>query len=490
MCNVSPSVVVAGSVVYSIASGNGQGKFAVDANTGVLTLSGSLDYEATPTYQLVVRAVDRDPVSPRTGSATVDITVTDVNDMTPSCSPALQTIEVLEVTAANANIGTVACSDGDSGAAGTVSYSIVSVNSVATNTPFAIDPSTGLLSLATATLDYESVKLMTVIVHAIDGGGLTGTATINVVITNHNEFSPVFQSTPYAQTVPETTAIGSNVFVVTATDGDEGDTVTYSLNPTSAVFQIDPTTGIIYTKALLDFESASAYSLTVRATDSAGQSSNAGVTITVTNANDVKPVFNPAVYLGTVNENDNVGVIVTTVTATDTDTATVALTYSIVSGNTNGVFRVETSGNIVLDDKTTLDYDSATKSYTLVVRCSDGANTATATVAIAVTNYNDNTPSFATTSSSVNVAENAAQGFPIVTVAATDADSGSDGEIRYSITAGNAAGLFAVNPTTGAVTLVGQLNVEATSTYVLTVTATDGGTNPGGSYITHLHCIL
>ncbi|XP_052781279.1 protocadherin Fat 4-like isoform X2 [Mya arenaria] len=472
---------LAGSFAYSIFSGNTGDKFAIDANNGEIKLVGALDHDTIPTYQLVVYAIDRATGTKMTGSATVDITVTDVNDITPYCSPALQTIEVPENTADSVNIGFVACADTDSAMNNQVSYTIVTVNGIATTTPFILDATTGKFDLNTATLDYETTTLMTVVVHAIDNGAspLTGTATLNVVITNVNEHTPAFQNIPYTGTVIETVSTGSSVFVVTATDGDAKDTVTYSLNPASNVFEIDPNTGIIYLSSALDFESTVVYPLTVRATDSGGLFQDAGVTITVTDANDVKPVFNPAVYVAEISENDIVGTSVTTVTATDSDTAAASLTYAIFSGNDDGVFVIETLGRIFIQDTTNLDYDSATKSYSLVITCTDGTHTASTTVAIAVANYNDNTPTFgADTSSTQNIPENSATGYSIVTVLATDADHSGDGSIAYSITAGNSDGLFSINPNTGQVTLVGQLDAEGTSTYSVTITATDGGTNP------------
>ncbi len=46
--------------------------------------------------------------------------------------------------------------------------------------------------------------------------------------------------------------------------------------------------------------------------------------------------------------------------------------------------------------------------------------------------------------------------------------------VAYSITAGNEAGRFAIGPATGAVTVAGALDYETTSSYTLTVTASDG----------------
>ena len=71
--------------------------------------------------------------------------------------------------------------------------------------------------------------------------------------------------------------------------------------------------------------------------------------------------------------------------------------------------------------------------------------------------------------------ENAALGEKVLTVAASDPDSGNNGKIKYSITNGNIGDTFYINPETGAITLRRHLDRETVSTYRLTIQATDGG---------------
>lgn len=469
-----------GSFTFSIFSGNTDSNLAIDSNSGDIKLVGALDYETSTSYTLIIHAVDQ-MVTYNTGTGTVTINVNDVNDVTPSCSPAVLTFEVQENTAPSTNIGTVTCNDAETGVNGDISYVISTVNGVATTTPFQIDSNSGVFDLASATLDYESVQRLLVIIHAIDAGtsALTGSATVNVIVTDFNEHTPIFSSVPYSQNVAETTSIGDSVFQVAASDSDTDDTITFSLDPASTVFEINPSTGVLSLIATLDYEGTQTYEVTVLATDNGAtpKTGTATVTITVTDANDGIPIFNPAVYISTISESDGLGTLVTTVTATDSDSS--PLTYSIANGNADSVFRIEASGNIVINDVTNLDYDSATKSYILEINADDGTNTGTTTVNVVVTNYNDNTPTYgATTSSTVTLPENSPSGTAVVTVTATDADHGDDGSLIYSITSGNGDGLFSIDPTSGAVTLVGTLNMESTQTYTLDITVTDGGTNP------------
>ncbi len=67
------------SVNYTITAGNAEGAFAIDSATGEITVANSaaLDFEATPTLNLTVAAIDG---SGAYGTATITIDLNDVND--------------------------------------------------------------------------------------------------------------------------------------------------------------------------------------------------------------------------------------------------------------------------------------------------------------------------------------------------------------------------------------------------------------------------
>lgn len=79
--------------------------------------------------------------------------------------------------------------------------------------------------------------------------------------------------------------------------------------------------------------------------------------------------------------------------------------------------------------------------------------------------------------------ENAAIGVRVLAVTATDSDSGKNGQVTYSITSGNIANTFYINPKTGTITLRRHLDRETVPTYRLTIQATDGGVPPRSSQI-------
>lgn len=79
-----------------------------------------------------------------------------------------------------------------------------------------------------------------------------------------------------------------------ATDPDSSSKITFDIKPRdtgSRNFRIDKTTGALYSDATFDRETRSAYTLTVRATDEGGLSTEANVTVNVLDANDNAPLF-------------------------------------------------------------------------------------------------------------------------------------------------------------------------------------------------------
>ena len=181
----------------------------------------------------------------------------------------------------------------------------------------------------------------------------------------------------------------------------------------------------------------------------------------------VSPVFEEDPYAFSVGEDAGIGTEVGVVSATDPQGETV--TYSITEGNEDGKFAIDGStGAITVAG--ILDHET-TASYTLTVQASDGTNTSAAAVEITVADLNE-PPVFETAAYSLTVAEDAAVGASPETVSATDPDEG-DG-VSYSITAGNSGGAFAIDSSTGSITVARALDYETTVSYALTVEASDG----------------
>lgn len=126
----------------------------------------------------------------------------------------------------------------------------------------------------------------------------------------------------------------------------------------------------------------------------------------------------------------------------------------------------------MLMTKVKLDYE-AQKNYTVRVSVSDGTNHDEASVHVDVLDINDNSPNFATSSVTINIPEDTAIGANVTYVQATDADSGLNAEIRYSLE--GSAGMFSMNAETGSIIVAAALDREIQDKYNLIVVAQDQG---------------
>ena len=264
-----------GTLTYAMTAGNEAGAFAIDANTGAVTVAGALDYETTDEYHLTVTASD---AAGHTGTADIEITVTDVA-FPPVFGEANYAWTVAEDAAVGAALGTVSATDPEGGA---VSYKITAGNDADL---FAIDAATGAITVAGA-LDYETTTSVSLTVQASSSGGAaTATAPVTITVTNVDE-APVFGAESYSFNVAEDAALGTTIGTVTATD-PEGGQVVYDITAGngSLTWAVDALQGAVVVGARLNQAATPSYSLTVRAGSlDGGPSATVTVTITVTRA--------------------------------------------------------------------------------------------------------------------------------------------------------------------------------------------------------------
>jgi hypothetical protein len=114
--------------------------------------------------------------------------------------------------------------------------------------------------------------------------------------------------------------------------------------------------------------------------------------------------------------------------------------------------------------------------YPQIATDADG-NTDDQTVAVSVTDVNDNAPVFSSGATG-SVTENAATSTVIYTAVATDADtSAPNNAVSYQIVPNLFdAALVSIDPTTGRVTLLAAADLRVKSSYAFVVVASDGGT--------------
>ena len=393
-------------------------------------------------------------------------------DTTPVFTSAAAVSVAENQTAAYTAVATDA--DGD-----TLSYSLSGTDAAL----FIIDPNTGVVSFREAP-DFEAPgddggdNVYDIVVRASDGTNHSDQrVAITVTDVNEDGNPPVFTS-PGTADVAENQTVA---YTAVATDAD-GDPLTYSLSGTDAGrFTINAATGVVSFNEAPDVEAPSdangdnVYDIIVTASDGTiANDIDQAVAITVTGVNDNAPVFtSPAT--ANVEENQTAAY---TALATDADGD--PLTYSL-SGTDAARFTISPATGVVsFNEAPDVEAPSDANGdnvYEIVVTASDntgGTPDTNQTVAITVTNVNDNAPVF-TSPDSASVAENQTSAY---TAMAADADAGD--VVSYRLSGGADVALFTIDETTGVVSFMSAPDFEnagdadTNNVYEITVTASDG----------------
>ncbi|XP_012717251.1 protocadherin-19 isoform X7 [Fundulus heteroclitus] len=340
-----------GEVVYSFNSyvtEKTREAFKIDPRTGIITVNGVLDYEATQIYEIDVQAKDLGPNS-IPAHCKVTVNVMDTNDNPPVISLLSLNTEMVEVSE-NAQrgyvIALVRVSDKDSGANGKVKCTLQG------NVPFRLQEYESFSTiLVDGRLDREQKDTFNLTIQAEDSGipQLRATKSLVVKVTDENDNPPHFLKPHYQEMVMENNLPGSCLLAVSAQDPDLGmnGTVSYSIVPgeikhmdVNTYVSINPS-GRIYSMRSFDHEYTRTFDFKVLARDNGNPSlsSNATVRIVVLDVNDNTPVMtNPPLVNGTaevsIPRNAGVGYMVTQVKADDYDEGENGrLTYTISEGD-------------------------------------------------------------------------------------------------------------------------------------------------------------
>ena len=471
------------TLTYSLVGTDDDSKFSINGSTGAVTFNGKPNYEAADdkggdhVYNITVQVSD----GGKTSVQSVAITLTDVNEFNPVIGSGAAT-SVAEGVATTTAVYTASATDQDGGA--TLTYSLVGNED---DSKFSINASTGAVTF-NAQPNYDAADdqggdhVYNITMQASDGEKST-TQAVAITVTDVNA-SPVIRSDT-AVSVAENFGTDTAVYTVSATD-PEGATLTYSLSPgaDNDLFKIDGKSGVVKFKNMPDYETPDdsgadhVYDITVQASDG-DKSTTQAVAIIVTDVNDSVPVIRSRTATN-VAENVGTTAVVYTVAASDADSGT-ALTYSFGGGADDAKFLINGSTGAVTF-RTSPDYETPgdagqNRVYDIIVRASDGTNATTQSVAITLTDVNDNAPSI-TSGASTSVAENVATTAAVYSAAATDADAVT--ALTYSFGGGADEAKFLINSSTGAVTFRTSPDYEAPDdagqnrVYNIIVQASDG----------------
>ena len=480
--------------------------FDIDSSTGQIETLGDLDHETKSTYHLAVSVTDNkdiygDPDSAEDDSIDVTINVDDVNEPPVFDSTAPTNLNVVENTAANENIGSpVTATDPDNTIANPTKDTLTYSLDTGDGASFDIDADGQIKTKAALNRETKASYTVTVsVTDSKDATGASGTAvddTREVTITVGNEVEPPTFTDGDAGTtraIAENTPAGRPVGDPVAATSEDGVTLTYSLDDQDgASFDID-SDGQIKTKADLDYEDRSSYSVTVSVTDGLAANGNTegtptedasiDVTINVTDINEKPQFADDAPTTQNVDENTPAGTnIGSAYTATDPDAGD-TLTYSLDEGD-GAAFDIDANGQI--KTKADLNYE-ADPSYTVIVQVTDSRDDSgtieqtpvaddTHTVTITIDNevepptFDEEIPQ-GQASLSRSIPENTTAGRPIGDPVSATSEDGAT--LIYSLEGTDAAS-FDFDTGTGQIKTRDALDYEDTNSYSVTVSITDG----------------
>ena len=430
--------------------------FRIDPKEGWVTLRQKLDREHISQHVLTLAVKDQGPPSKKNFARLV-ISVADHNDHTPKfLSPLIQT-RLHETAEVGSTVIQALAVDTDHGENGRISYSILSGN---IGNSFMIDPKLGILRVARE-LDITVQPEYMIIIKGRDNGQppLSASVPVHIQLTLSDSAPPRFVHKHYATEVYENLPLGHFVIQVEARSQSSLHYEIVAGNQ-EARFQINPSTGIIMTQRHLDFEQTRFYNLTVEVSNMVAMKAVVGVNIHILDINDNPPQFDSLSFEGNISESAPIGSLILVnntnplvIKATDADSGLSALLlYEILEDHAKKFFSIDSSTGAIRTIKR-LDYESQAF-FEFNVRVSDmgrprlSADT-TANVKIHVGDDNDSPPQFSEAIYNATLLLPTFENVSILVVNATDPDRSVGGDLTFSITAGNEAGMFRIGAASG-----------------------------------------
>ncbi|XP_015832205.3 protocadherin gamma-A12-like [Nothobranchius furzeri] len=355
--------------------------FSIDQKSGVIFVTGDVDYEEGPRYEVMIEAKDGYGL---TSEIKLIIDIIDVNDNAPVINLKSLSNPVPENAPPGTEVGIINVQDRDSEKNRQVRCSIQQ------NVPFKLVPSIkNYYSLVTTgQLDRELVSDYNITISATDEGSppLSSSKTVQLSVADINDNPPVFEEQSYSAYVSENNKPGSTLCSVSARDPDwrQNGTVIYSLLPAevngasvSSYLSVNGDTGVIHAVRSFDYEQLRSFKVHVMARDNGSPplSSNVTVSVFVSDVNDNSPqILYPApegssFMTELVPKAAHGGSLVSKVIAVDADSGQNAwLSYQIVRSTDPGLFTIGVHSGEIRTQRDISESDSMKQNLIVAVK--------------------------------------------------------------------------------------------------------------------------
>ncbi|TMS09269.1 Cadherin-6, partial [Larimichthys crocea] len=446
-----------GSVRY-VLTGEGAGSlFKIDEKSGDIHATKRLDREEKAYYILHAKAVNRFTNEALEGQSEFIIKIHDINDNEPRFTKDVYMASVPEMSDIGTSVIQVTALDADDATYGNsarVVYSILEGQPY-----FSVDPETGLIKTALPGMDREVKENYQVVIQAKDMagqmGGLSGTTTVSITLSDVNDNPPRFIKTLYEFRVPESIELGSAVGLIRAMDADIGENaeMDYRIIGSDGPGMFDITTnrstqeGVILLRKPLDFERKRQYSLRIQVENShinprfvVPFRDEASVKIIVEDV-DEPPVFERASYVMEVKEDAARNTVIGSVSASDPDDKNSLIRYTIDRRtDMDRVFNIHAgNGSVFILRELDREENAWHNISVIATEFNNPRQISRVPVYVRVLDVNDNAPTFANNYETF-VCENAKANQRIQTVSASDPDEPLGGHRFFFSLAQEAAG--------------------------------------------------
>uniref|UniRef100_A0A674CDS9 Cadherin 7a n=1 Tax=Salmo trutta TaxID=8032 RepID=A0A674CDS9_SALTR len=489
-----------GQVKYVL---NGQGAtsiFTIDENTGDIHATKRLDREEQAYYTLRAQARYRENNLPVEPESEFVIKVQDINDNEPKFLDGPYSARVPEMSPVGTSVVTVVATDADDptyGNSARVIYSILEGQPY-----FSVEPKTGVVKTALPNMDREARDQYLLVIQAKDMvgqmGGLSGTTSVMVTLTDVNDNPPHFSRKSYQFSMSESLPVASVVAKIKTLDSDVGPNAEMEYRIVDGdglgLFRITPDRdtqeGLVTLQKGLDFETKSSYTLRVEVSNrnidlrflSLGPFSDTATVRLIVENVDEPPVFSLPLSKMLISEAAKVGTTIGTVSAHDPDSTNSPIRYSI-DRNTDleRFFNIDATTGVISTAKPLDREVNAIHNITIFAMESlDPLQVGKGIILITVTDINDNAPVFAIDYETY-LCESARPGQVIETISAIDRDEPQSGHrFFFSLTAEAAGNLnFTLRDnkdnTASVLTMRGGFQRHDQTMYRLPVFIMDGG---------------
>ncbi|KAM4586900.1 protocadherin alpha-C2-like [Fundulus diaphanus] len=516
-----------GSVVANLAADLGLelgGLAQREVKLDIFTSKKYLDFNKKTGELYIVEKIDRENLCPAKPTScflkldfiiesplrifNIELGITDINDNAPHFRRDRVELDVSESATPGERFSLPNAVDPD------VGINTIKTYRLSSSEHFTIEIQTGRRDgskfadlILKKTLDREERAIHNLILTAVDGGtpARSGTASVIVRVLDTNDNAPTFDKSVYDVKIMENSPIGSLVIHLNATDLDEGSnsdiTYSYSLytsEKTQETFNLNPTTGEITVKGMLNYEDFRIYDMEVIATDK-GVNSLSGqctIKILVEDMNDNHPEISIKSFQSPVSESIELDTVIAVVSVGDKDSGDNGVVDLHIPENMPFKLRESSDNYYELVVSEPLDREKVPE-YEITFTVTDRGSphlSDNETMTLELLDVNDNVPQFPQSFYTIRVLENNAPGALLSSLSAFDPDLHENQYLVYFIIEKEIANtsmsmLFSINPENGNLYALKTFDYEIEREFLFHIEARDSGSPPLSSNVS-VHIII